>query len=289
MDGAPVPDALRELVREVLRDVLPALAGQNSSRSFASSTPTQAMHVSAPSGPRASSSGPPAGERRPPAVPPTPPTSDPPPSPPAGVEGAPGIAGVNRAPGITGVNGAGIAGVNRAPGIAGVNGAPGIAGVNGAPGTARVSAEPGASGGRGSGAYPTASEPGGTPQPVRLATDEDLREFVLQIVRLADNPKRRRDLVVGRLRFTLAAAGFSAAPAGLVLHPGHGSANGHGPLSAAGTGQADHRIERGAVTERAVQAAASAGARLVLGPRAVLTPLARDRARALGVPIEKER
>jgi hypothetical protein len=27
----------------------------------------------------------------------------------------------------------------------------------------------------------------------------------------------------------------------------------------------------------------------VLGPRAVLTPLARDRARALGVPIEKER
>jgi hypothetical protein len=27
----------------------------------------------------------------------------------------------------------------------------------------------------------------------------------------------------------------------------------------------------------------------VLGPRAVLTPLARDRARSLGVPIEKER
>ena len=43
------------------------------------------------------------------------------------------------------------------------------------------------------------------------------------------------------------------------------------------------------MTERAVQAAARAGARLVLGPRAVLTPLARDRARALGVPIEKER
>jgi len=119
-------------------------------------------------------------------------------------------------------------------------------------------------------------------QPVRLATDEDLREFALQIVRLADNPKRRRDLLAGRLRFTLAAAG-------LVLHPGHGRANGHGSLGPAGTGQADHRIERGAVTERAVQAAAGAGARLVLGPRAVLTPLARDRARALGVPIEKER
>ena len=43
------------------------------------------------------------------------------------------------------------------------------------------------------------------------------------------------------------------------------------------------------MTERAVIAAAKAGERLVLGPRAVLTPLARDKARALGVPIEKER
>jgi hypothetical protein len=48
-------------------------------------------------------------------------------------------------------------------------------------------------------------------------------------------------------------------------------------------------VERGAVTERAVAAAAAAGARLVLGPGAVLTPLAKDKARALGVPIDKER
>jgi hypothetical protein len=36
-------------------------------------------------------------------------------------------------------------------------------------------------------------------------------------------------------------------------------------------------------------AAATTGARLVLGPRAVLTPLAREKARALGVVVEKER
>ena len=48
-------------------------------------------------------------------------------------------------------------------------------------------------------------------------------------------------------------------------------------------------VEKGAVTERAVLAAAKAGERLVLGPRAVLTPLARDKARALGVRVEKER
>jgi len=173
-----------------------------------------------------------------------------------------------------------------------------------------------------------------TLRPVRLATDEDLHEFVLQILRLADNPKRRRDLLAGRLRFTLAAAGrtstaagrtsaaagrtqapargagqaaFTDAPAGFPPVPAgltHAS-GGFGPASAGlpgsgpgslipgdrggATGPADHRIEKGAVTERVVQAAARAGARLVLGPRAVLTPLARDRARTLGVPIEKER
>jgi hypothetical protein len=239
MDGAPAPDALRELVREVLRDALPALTGQNGSQPPASDAPpAQAMPASAPPRPPVASSGLPAGARRPPAVPPTPPTSDPAPSSPPTSDPPP-----------------------SAP-----------AGVERVPGAARL---PEAFGGPGAAAYQTASEPGLTLQPVRLVTDEDLREFALQIVRLADNPKRRRDLLAGRLRFTLAAAGFSAAPAGLVPH--------------AGTGHAGHRIERGAVTERAVQAAATAGARLVLGPRAVLTPLARDRARALGVPIEKER
>ena len=55
------------------------------------------------------------------------------------------------------------------------------------------------------------------------------------------------------------------------------------------TARPAHRVERGAVTERAVAAAAAAGARLVPGPGAVLTPLAKDKARALGVPIDKER
>jgi hypothetical protein len=138
--------------------------------------------------------------------------------------------------------------------------------------------------------------------PVRLATDEDLHEFVLRVLRLADNPKRRRDLLAGRLRFTLGPGGPASAaptapagpavptgvPGGNGQEPGHSTTLGHSatPGHVATPG---HRIDKGAVTERAVQAAASAGVRLVLGPRAVLTPLARDRARALGVPIEKER
>ena len=51
---------------------------------------------------------------------------------------------------------------------------------------------------------------------------------------------------------------------------------------------ASRAIDRGAVTERTVAAAAKAGGRLVLGPRAVLTPLAREKARALGLEIERE-
>jgi hypothetical protein len=64
------------------------------------------------------------------------------------------------------------------------------------------------------------------------------------------------------------------------------------PAAAAGAGSGTgtvRRVEKGAVTERMVAAAARDGAALVLGPRAVLTPLARDKARALGVPVQKER
>jgi hypothetical protein len=193
-DGV-APDALRELVREVLRDVLPGLAGR-------------------PGSPRPP--GPPARE---PAAPSAPPTSEPVPRP-------------------------------AAPSV---------------PPTSEPASGPAPSA---SGPAPSAPEPVSRPglevRPVRLATDEELHEFVLRVIALADNAKRRRDLLAGRLRFTLALAGAPEGPA-------------------------DHRIDKGAVTERAVQAAARAGARLILGPRAVLTPLARDRARALGVPIEKER
>lgn len=111
-----------------------------------------------------------------------------------------------------------------------------------------------------------AAQAGQAVQAVRLGTDDELHAFVLQILRLADNPKRRRDILTGRLRFSLAGgSGDAAAPA------------------------ITQRVDKGAVTERAVIAAAQAGAGLVLGPRAVLTPLAKDKARALGVRVEKER
>jgi hypothetical protein len=115
--------------------------------------------------------------------------------------------------------------------------------------------------------------PDDTVQPVRLGTDEELHAFVLHLLRLADNPERRRDILDGRLRFTLGSAAARATPA----------------TSPPTSPPIIKRVDKGAVTERAVIAAAAAGARLVLGPRAMLTPLARDKARALGVHVEKER
>ena len=96
---------------------------------------------------------------------------------------------------------------------------------------------------------------------VSLASDADLDRFVRALLARFENPHEREAIRAGRLRFTLQQGG--AAP-GVV------------------------RVERGAVTERKVDEAAKAGARLVLGPRAVLTPLAREKARAKGIDIERE-
>jgi hypothetical protein len=101
---------------------------------------------------------------------------------------------------------------------------------------------------------------------VRLAGDQDLDAFVRKLLALFENPKTRTDLRTGRLRFRLAGAASTqvAAPA-------------------------SHRIDKGVVTESHIAEMAASGGGLLLGPRAVVTPLARDKARALGISIEKER
>ena len=108
---------------------------------------------------------------------------------------------------------------------------------------------------------------------VALRTDGDLDAFVRDIATRCEDPVERAALRDGRRRFRLAPAEAGE------------SSDGQRPPAAA----AVVRVERGAVTERTVGRAAAEQARLVLGPRAVLTPLARDKARTLGVEIERER
>ena len=100
---------------------------------------------------------------------------------------------------------------------------------------------------------------------VTLDSDEDLQRFVRGLLARLEDPRDRAAIQSGRLRFALRRAGAGGSVPGTL------------------------RVDRGAVTERKVEEAAKAGARLVLGPGAVLTPLAREKARAKGIEIERER
>jgi len=104
---------------------------------------------------------------------------------------------------------------------------------------------------------------------VTLSTDGDLDAFVRRLAALCDDPAQRAALRNGSRRFTLVTG--SPSPAA--------------PVAAGGSVV---RVDRGAVTERWVKQAAAQGAELVVGRKAVLTPLARDRARTLGVNVKKE-
>ena len=125
---------------------------------------------------------------------------------------------------------------------------------------------------------------------VNLSTDEDLAAFVARLLDL--DPQAREDLRAGRRRFRLAVPSYSQTPQApsvpVLASPGGSGSHGSNGLTAV-NGSPARRIERGAVTEKVVRDAARAGERLVLGPRAVLTPLASDRARASGVEISRER
>jgi len=104
---------------------------------------------------------------------------------------------------------------------------------------------------------------------VRLKDDRDLDAFVRSLARRLEHPAERAAIAAGHIRFTMTGHGTPAAA------PAHATS---------GT----ERIERGAVTERIIERAAAHGGVLVLGPKAVLTPMGKDRARALGVQIQRE-
>ncbi len=104
---------------------------------------------------------------------------------------------------------------------------------------------------------------------VVLTNDAELAAFVRRIAVLCDDPADREALRSGSRRFRIA---------------GHAPATADVPAAVPVV-----RVDKGAVTERHVREAAAASADLVLGRGAVLTPLARDRARASGVRITKEK
>ena len=102
---------------------------------------------------------------------------------------------------------------------------------------------------------------------VTISSDAELNTFARRL--LALEPKQREAVQAGRHVFRLKRARKQA------------------EVDVTGRGGSE-RIGKGIVTEKKVMAAAKAGKRLVVGKGVVLTPLARDKARQLGVQIERE-
>jgi hypothetical protein len=111
--------------------------------------------------------------------------------------------------------------------------------------------------------------PGGLPrETVSIGTQEDLNRAIRRILADAVDPVRRGAIERGDISFVLSAS----------------------PSFARATPVAEKvlRVAKGAVTERLVCAAAADGAVIITGKRVVLTPLAKDKARSLGVVIKRE-
>jgi hypothetical protein len=100
---------------------------------------------------------------------------------------------------------------------------------------------------------------GSAVESVRIANDQDLASFIARIT----EPATLEKVKAGKLRFTL-----GSVPAPVAAH-----------ATTALTG---------VITEQKIDHLKGAGT-LVLGPGAVLTPLARDKARRLGLTIERRR
>ena len=93
---------------------------------------------------------------------------------------------------------------------------------------------------------------------VRIGTDAELQAFIARL----SSPGVIETVRSGKLRFTLAQAAPVFTSTGDVLE--------------------------GVISEQKISSLATMGT-LILGPTAVLTPLARDRARKLGLKIERRR
>lgn len=124
----------------------------------------------------------------------------------------------------------------------------------------------------------TKSQAARPPETVRIAGDADLAAFARKVLSLAGDPAKAKDIAAGRYPFRLEAApqpAASPAPAPAAR-----------PAPAASGGQS-HRIDSGVVTESLLNKLPRGLSRLVLAPGVTVTPLAKDRARVLGLSFER--
>ena len=120
----------------------------------------------------------------------------------------------------------------------------------------------------------TASAPVAIEERVAIASDSDLAAFARRVLSLASDPAKAKEIAAGRYPFRLdrPAAQHGPAPA---------------PRAAPAATAQSHRIDSGIVTEATLNKLPRGLSRLLLGPGVTVTPLAKDRARALGLTFER--
>jgi hypothetical protein len=116
-----------------------------------------------------------------------------------------------------------------------------------------------------------APAPAAAEERIAVANDADLVAFARRVLSLAGDPAKAKEIAAGRYPFRLdrSAAQHHTAPA-----------------SQAPVAQS-HRIDSGIVTESTLNKLPRGLSRLLLGPGVTVTPLAKDRARALGLTFER--
>jgi hypothetical protein len=112
---------------------------------------------------------------------------------------------------------------------------------------------------------------------IAIANDADLAGFARRVLSLAGDPAKAKEIAAGRYPFRLerpaTVAQSGAAPAPRAAPPAPAAQS--------------HRIDSGVVTESTLNKLPRGLSRLLLGPGVTVTPLAKDRARALGLTFER--
>jgi len=112
---------------------------------------------------------------------------------------------------------------------------------------------------------------------VRVGSDADLVAFARKVLSLAGDPAKAKEIAAGRYPFHLEATAQPATSSAATTP----SAPKPAPSSQS------LRIESGVVTESMLNKLPRGQTRLLLAPGVTVTPLAKDRARALGLIFER--
>lgn len=119
---------------------------------------------------------------------------------------------------------------------------------------------------------PKAASAAATEERVVMASDADLVAFARRVLSLAGDPAKAKEIAAGRYPFRLDRPVPQQATTA--------------PQTVAPVAQS-HRIDAGVVTESTLNKLPRGLSRLLLGPGVTVTPLAKDRARALGLTFER--